>query len=114
MTTDRQRDRIRGALLSYFGDDFTVTTYRDEVTLSFPIMTPAGRRTIAHERYASATTCRNLDGRKPVTAADLLAMCDDLTVKFDRGTRDPRYTDQARDDYAAAVAAMGRAGVRVA
>lgn len=114
MTTDRQRDRIRGALLSYFGDDFTVITCRDEVTLAFPIMTPAGRHTIAHERYASATTRRNLDGRRPVAAADLLAMCDDLTEKFKKGTRDPRYTSQAREDYSAALAAMGRAGVRVA
>lgn len=106
MTSDRQRATIETALREHFPEPFEVSTYRDEVTVALPIWTEPGRVTAGRYRYASATTVRDLDGRRRVddfTIADLAA---DLARGIRRGATDPRYTEQARADYARAAALL--------
>lgn len=113
MTTDRQREQLEDTLRARYGGPFQIHTYADEVTVSYPIWTPAGRVTVGRYRYASATAYRKLDGRKPVTSDDVDAINGDLLRGFRRGACDPRYTAQARDDYAAALEALASAGLDV-
>lgn len=93
MTTDSQRRIIAARLMGLYGEDFMVDTYNDEVTVSYPI-TENGRT-----RYVSGIAYRNLDGRKRVTEQDCQIIAGQINGKILSGSRDPRYTDQARTDY---------------
>lgn len=93
MTTDSQRQIIAARLMGLYGEDFMVDTYNDEVTVSYPI-TENGRT-----RYVSGIAYRNLDGRKRVTEQDCQIIAGQINGKILSGSRDPRYTDQARTDY---------------
>lgn len=93
MTTDNQRQIITARLMGLYGEDFMVDTYNDEVTVSYPI-TDNGRT-----RYVSGVAYRNLDGRKRVTENDCQVIAGQINGKILSGSRDPRFTDQARTDY---------------
>ena len=93
MTTDFQRQIIAARLTGLYGEGFTVDTYKDEVTVSYPI-TENGRT-----RYVSGVAYRNLDGRKRVTEKDCQIIAGQINGKIMSGSRDPRFTDQARNDY---------------
>lgn len=93
MTTNAQREIIAARLTGLYGEGFTVDTYNDEVTVSYPI-TENGRT-----RYVSGIAYRNLDGRKRVTESDCQIIAGQINGKIMSGSRDPRFTDQARSDY---------------
>lgn len=108
MTTDAQRTEVRDYLAERFGPalDVTVTAvagFDDEAHVTFPVWTPPGKFTTGRYRYASATTRFRFDGRKALHPDQLNALYVDLYSGLHKGTRDPRYTDQARDDYRAAL-----------
>lgn len=106
MTSDRQRAVIEAALRDIFPEPFEVSTYRDEVTVALPIWTEPGRVTVGHYRYARAVTRRDFDGRRRVDAFAISDLAADLARGIRRGATDPRYTDQARADYARAAALL--------
>lgn len=93
MTTDRQRQIITARLTGLYGEGFLVGTYKDEITVSYPI-TENGRT-----RYVSGTAFRRLDGRKRVTEKDCQIIAGQINGDIMSRSRDPRFTDQARDDY---------------
>lgn len=93
MTTEGQRQIIAARLTGLYGEGFTVNTYKDEITVSYPI-TENGRT-----RYVSGVAYRNLDGRKRVTEKDCQIIAGQINGKIMSGSRDPRFTDQARNDY---------------
>lgn len=108
MTTDAQRTIVRDYLAERFGPalDVTVTAvagFDDEAHVALAIPVPAGRYTIAHDRYASAVTRFRFDGRKALRQDQLNALYVDLYAGLHKGAHDPRYTPQARDDYRAAL-----------
>lgn len=104
MTTDRQRAAIEAALRPMFPGSFEVTTDGNEVTVALPIWTEPGRYTIGHYRYASATTRRDFDGRRRLGAFEFADLAASLKMQIRRRSTDPRFTDQAREDYARAAA----------
>ena len=93
MTTDSQRQIIADRLTGLYGQEFMIDTYKDEVTVSYPI-TENGRT-----RYVSGVAYRDLDGRKRVTEADCQHIAGQINGKIMSGSRDHRFTDQARNDY---------------
>lgn len=93
MTTDAQREIIAARLTGLYGEGFTVDTYNDEVTVSYPI-TENGRT-----RYVSGVAYRNLDGRKRVTEKDCQIIAGLVNGYMMKRSRDPRLTEQARNDY---------------
>lgn len=111
MTTDRQRAEVRDYLAERFGPAFEVTVtavpgFDDEAVVAFPIWTPPGKYTTGRYRYASAVTRFRMDGRKPVTDSDRWAVSDAIDAQMLAGCKDPRYTDQAREDYCRAMVAL--------
>ena len=102
MTTDAQRQIIEARMTGLYGEGFMVDSYRDEVTVSWPI-TENGRT-----RYVSGTGYRNLDGRKRVTERDCLHIAGQINGAIMRGAKDARYTDQARSDYTMVVDKLPR------
>lgn len=106
MTSDRQRAVIESALRDIFPEPFEVSTYRDEVTVALPIWTEPGRVTVGRYRYASAHTRRDFDGRRRIGDYEVADLAADLAQRIRRGATDPRYTEQARADYARAAALL--------
>lgn len=93
MTTEGQRQIIAARLTGLYGEGFMVDTYNDEITVSYPIT--ENERT----RYVSGVAYRHLDGRKRVTEKDCQIIAGQINGYIMARSKDPRFTDQARNDY---------------
>lgn len=102
MTTEGQRQIIAARLTGLYGEGFTVDTYNDEITVSYPI-TENGRT-----RYVSGVAYRHLDGRKRVTEKDCQIIAGTINGYIMARSKDARFTEQARTDYAMVVDKLPR------